>query len=214
MQMPIFMGLYYALQESVFFRLESLFGDAWIPNLAGPDMLLWWTEHIPFLSTPDDLGGMIYLGPFFNLLPLVSVGLMMYVQSKMMPKSEDPQIQMQQKTMKFMMIIMLFFFYKVAAGLCIYFICSSVWGMIERKLIPKQVAIPDEKGSGTGPKDKPEPSEPTGWLGKKKAAWKEKWAKILEEAGKQQNAQKEQRPAQAPAQQQPGNGNRKKKKKR
>lgn len=213
MQMPIFMGLYFALQESVFFRLESLFGDAWIPNLAAPDMLLWWTEQIPFLSTPEDLGGMLYLGPFFNLLPLISVGLMMYVQSKMMPKSEDPQIQMQQKTMKFMMIIMLFFFYKVAAGLCIYFICSSIWGMIERKLIPKEIAIPeDEKGSGNGPKDKPQPTEPKGWLGKKKAAWKEKWEQILEEASKQQNAQKEKRPEQTPGQQ--GNENRKKKKRR
>jgi len=209
LQMPIFMGLYYALQESVFFRLESLFGDSWIPNLAAPDMLLWWSEKIPFLSTPEDLGEMLYIGPFFNLLPLVSVALMMYVQSKMMPKSEDPQVQMQQKTMKFMMIIMLFFFYKVAAGLCIYFICSSVWGMIERKLIPKKVAIPDEKGPGHGPKDKSQPTAPTSWLGKKKAAWKEKWSAILEEAAKQQNAQKEHRPPQ-----QPGSDNRKKKKKR
>ncbi len=212
LQMPIFMGLYYALQESVFFRLESIFGDSWIPNLAAPDMLLWWTEQIPFLSTPDDLGAMLYIGPFLNLLPLISVGLMMYVQSKMMPKSDDPQVQMQQKTMKFMMIIMLFFFYKVAAGLCIYFICSSVWGMIERKLIPKKIAIPGDKGPGNGPKDKSQPTEPKGWLGKKKAAWKEKWERILEEAAKQQNAQKEKRPEQSPGQQ--GNENRKKKKKR
>ena len=72
-QMPIFMGLYYALQESVFFRLEPVFGSAWIPNLAAPDMLAWWSESIPFISEPEDLGGMIYLGPYFNLLPVIAV---------------------------------------------------------------------------------------------------------------------------------------------
>jgi hypothetical protein len=29
-------------------------------------------------------------------------------------------------------------FYKVAAGLCIYFIVSSAWGFCERKLLPKK----------------------------------------------------------------------------
>ncbi len=29
-------------------------------------------------------------------------------------------------------------FYKVAAGLCIYFIASSLWGFAERKLLPKK----------------------------------------------------------------------------
>lgn len=223
-QMPIFMGLYYALQESVFFRLEPVFGSAWIPNLAAPDMLLWWTENIPFISEPEDLGGMIYLGPYFNLLPVVAVALMMYVQSKMMPKSEDPQIQMQQKTMKIMMILMLFFFYKSAAGLAIYFICSSVWGMIERRLLPKKVDVPDEPkpSGGPSPKDreKPKAAEPQGWFGKKMAGWREKWDKILEEAQKQQQIQREQRGGQTPNEpgQLPpgprGPGGRKKKKRR
>jgi YidC/Oxa1 family membrane protein insertase len=216
LQMPIFMGLYYALQESVFFRLESVFGESWIPNLAAPDMLIWWTEGIPWISKPEDLGNTLYLGPYLNLLPIISVSLMMYVQSKMMPKSEDPQIQMQQKTMKIMMIVMLFFFYKVAAGLCVYFICSSIWGMIERKLIPKNVVLPDDPPPGSGPKDreKPKPAAPKGWLGKKMAGWREKWDKILEEAAKQQQHKSEQRPGQSPGQQQPGNGQGKKKKKK
>jgi len=223
-QMPIFMGLYYALQESVFLRLEPFL---WIPNLAAPDMLVWWTEDVPFISQPDDMGGMIYLGPYLNLLPLIAVGLMMYVQSKMMPKSEDPQIQMQQKTMKIMMVLFAFFFYKVAAGLCIYFICSSLWGMVERKLLPKNVTVPDEaKGSDGGPggRDKPKPAEPKGWLGKKMAGWREKWDKILEEAQKQQQLKSEQRasesqprpgvPTPGPGPLGPGPGKKKKKKKR
>ena len=207
-QMPIFMGLYYALQESVFFRLRPVFDSYWIPNLAAPDMLVWWTENIPFLSKPEDLGGMIYLGPYFNLLPVIAVSLMMYTQSKLMPKSDDPQIQMQQKTMKFMMILMLFFFYKSPAGLAIYFICSSVWGMIERQLIPKKVGLPDEPtpAAGPGPKDreKLKPVEPKGWLGKKMAVWREKWNKILQEAAKQQQHQRDNRGGQPRSEPGPG----------
>jgi len=40
--------------------------------------------------------------------------------------------------MKYMMIFFGFMFYKVAAGLCLYFIASSLWGFAERKLLPKK----------------------------------------------------------------------------
>ena len=193
----------------------------WIHNLAAPDMLVRWGENIPWISKPEDLGSTLYLGPYLNVLPLIAVGLMMYVQSKMMPKSDDPQIQMQQKTMKIMMILFAFFFYKVAAGLCIYFICSSLWGMVERKLLPKNIKAPDEKPAGGGPggwdkgKDKPKPAAPQGWLGKKVAGWREKWEQILEEAQKQQQLQREQRPeSPQPTPQGPGPGPGKKKKKK
>jgi YidC/Oxa1 family membrane protein insertase len=215
-QMPVFMGLYYALQESVFFRLEAL--TPWyIHNLAAPDMLIRWGEDIPWISKPEDLGSAVYLGPYLNLLPLIAVGLMLYTQSKMMPKSDDPQIQMQQKTMKVMMILFAVFFYKVAAGLCIYFICSSLWGMVERKLLPKNIKAPEETPTpaGPGPKDKPKPTAPQGWLGKKVAGWRERWEQILEEAQKQQQLQRDPRPG-GPSpngpQQPPGPGRKKKKK--
>jgi YidC/Oxa1 family membrane protein insertase len=199
LQMPIFMGLYFALQESVFFRLEPA-TPWWIHNLAAPDMLVWWTENIPWISAPESLGGTLFLGPYFNLLPIIAVSLMMYTQSKMMPKSDDPQVQMQQKTMKIMMILMLFFFYKVAAGLAIYFIASSIWGMIERRLLPKDIEkLEAERAAAAARKAEArgERGEPTGWLGKKMAGFKEKWDQILEEAQKQQQAQRDQRP-QAP----------------
>jgi YidC/Oxa1 family membrane protein insertase len=44
---------------------------------------------------------------------------------------------MQQKMMKYMSIFFGILFYKVAAGLCIYFIVSSLWGLAERQLLPK-----------------------------------------------------------------------------
>ena len=133
-QMPILMGLYFCLQESVFFRLQSFL---WAPNLAAPDMLIWWTEKIPYISTPSSMGGFNYLGPYFNILPLLAVTLIFLHQKLTMPPPTDEQQEMQQKMMKIMVFGMALFFYKVAAGLCIYFICSTGWALAERKLIPK-----------------------------------------------------------------------------
>jgi len=138
-QMPIFLGLYYALQESIHFRLNEFL---WMRNLAAPDMLIWWSESIPMLSTPASQGGFLYLGPFFNLLPIVAVGLMIVQQKMLTPPPTDEQQEMQQKMMKWMMIVFGFMFYKVAAGLCIYFIASSIWGVMERKLFPPPKPAP------------------------------------------------------------------------
>jgi YidC/Oxa1 family membrane protein insertase len=148
-QMPIMMGLYFCLQESVFFRLE---GFLWINNLAAPDMLVWWGESIPYISTPEDIGSFLYLGPYFNLLPLLAVGLMLYQQAKMMPPSTDPQAEQQRMMMKMMMVMMAVFFYKVAAGLALYFIVSTSWGIVERQLIPRATddKKPPEGGDGEG----------------------------------------------------------------
>jgi YidC/Oxa1 family membrane protein insertase len=137
LQMPIFMGLYFALQESIHFRLAE-FWPTWITNLAAPDMLFSWSQRIPFISRVEDYGSMLYLGPYFNLLPVIAVALMIVQQSMMTPPPTDEQQAMQQKMMKGMMVFFGLMFYKVAAGLCLYFIASSVWGFCERKLLPKK----------------------------------------------------------------------------
>ena len=154
LQMPIFLGLYYALQESIHFRLAPFL---WIKNLAAPDMLIPWYEKIPWISTPESYGGFLYLGPFFNLLPVIAVVLMIAQQSMLSPPPADEQQAMQMKMMKYMMVIMGLWFYKVAAGLCIYFIASSMWGFTERKLLPKRKPVP-----GAAP---PTPAKP-GLFGK------------------------------------------------
>ncbi len=145
LQMPIFMGLYYCLQESIHFRLAP-FWPTWIINLAAPDMLIPWTDKIPIISRPEDYGGFLYLGPFFNLLPVVAVSLMVVQQKYTMPPPTDEQQAMQQNMMKYMMIFFGLMFYKVAAGLCVYFIASSLWGFAERKLLPKK-----KPADGTAP---------------------------------------------------------------
>jgi YidC/Oxa1 family membrane protein insertase len=122
LQLPIFMGLYQALNHAVDLRLA---GFLWIDNLAAPDALF----RMPF-AIP-------YLGQEFNLLPLITI-VLFYVQQKMfMPPPANDEQAMQQKMMNFMMIFMGFMFYKVPSGLCVYFIASSLWGLGERKLLPK-----------------------------------------------------------------------------
>lgn len=141
LQMPIFMGLYFALQESIQFRLAS-FWPTWIVNLAAPDMLFGWGRSIWLISRDADYGGLIYLGPYFNLLPLFAVALMVVQQKLMMPPPADKEQEFQQKIMRYMMIVMGIFFYKIAAGLCIYIITSTLWGFAERKFLPKAKAKP------------------------------------------------------------------------
>lgn len=188
MQMPIFLGLYYALQESIHFRLAPF---AWSRNLAAPDMLLWWGEAIPWLTDPDNQGGMLYLGPYLNLLPFFAVALMVVQQKYLAPPPTSEEQEMQQKTMQWMMMFMGVLFYKVAAGLCIYFIVSSGWGLLERKFLPKKkaqtVAAPaksestaiQSKTRGKG-KPSPTPEEPLSWWGRMKKRWED----ILEQAQK------------------------------
>ncbi|HUR53861.1 MAG TPA: YidC/Oxa1 family insertase periplasmic-domain containing protein [Gemmataceae bacterium] len=195
-QMPIMMGLYFALQESIFFRLEPFL---WVQNLAAPDMLVWWGETIPFVSTPADIGGFFYLGPFFNILPVLAVGLMLWQQNKMMPPPTDEQMAAQQRMMKFMMIIVAVMFYKVAAGLCLYFIVSTAWGLIERKLIPKAEDKPADAGGATPPVEtngKPAtPAEaaiaakPKGVVGRFKQRLREKMEELQKKAEEQSKRQ-------------------------
>jgi YidC/Oxa1 family membrane protein insertase len=62
---------------------------------------------------------------------------MFFQQKMMMPPPADEEQAMQQKMMNFMMIFFGAMFYRVPSGLCIYFIASSVWGMVERWLLNK-----------------------------------------------------------------------------
>jgi YidC/Oxa1 family membrane protein insertase len=188
MQLPIFMGLYYCLQESVHFRLA---GFLWIDNLAAPDMMIWWSESIPLISDPDSMGmgflcfptNPFYLGPYFNLLPIVAVSLMLVQQKMLTPPPADEQQAFQQKLMKWMMVFFGIMFYKVAAGLCIYFIVSSLWGVAERKLLPKKpmpggAPPPGGGGGGGGPGRGPGPSGKGKGRGKKEKQPEGKMSKV------------------------------------
>ena len=143
-QFPIFIGLYRTLSVDIALRQAPFFpGMSWCSNLAGPDQLWNWTGVIPdFLSSTNG-----WLGPYLNILPLFAAGLMFVQQKLFTPPPSDEQQEIQQKVMKFMMIFMGLLFFKFASGLCVYFIVSSLWGVAERKLLPKSKPV---SNSATG----------------------------------------------------------------
>ncbi len=149
-QLPIFVGLYRSLMVDVELRQAPLFSESirWASNLAAPDMLWDWTGVMPHFITQTT--GFLGLGPYLNVFPLLTIALFIWQQKMFMPPPADEQAAMQQKMMQYMMIFMGIMFYKVACGLCVYFIASSLWGIAERKLLPKPVKtdLPSPTGSG------------------------------------------------------------------
>ncbi len=119
-QMPIFLGLWQALNNSVALRNSPFL---WISNLAAPDMLFKFPSEVPIL------------GPYFNLLPFAVVALML-VQTKLFaPPATTPEQKQQQQVMNVMLLVMAVMFYKVPSGLGLYFITSSLWSICERLLL-------------------------------------------------------------------------------
>jgi len=156
-QLPIFIGLYRCLSVDIHLRQAPLVpGVAWASNLAGPDQL--WRWPLPgFLA-----GETGFLGPYLNILPIITIVLFLVQQKLFTPPATDEQTRMQQQMMKFMMVFIGVMFFKVPSGLCIYFIASSIWGIAERLLLPKKTSPssasgashhspPRRSGSGDGP---------------------------------------------------------------
>ncbi|MEX2175532.1 MAG: YidC/Oxa1 family insertase periplasmic-domain containing protein [Pirellulaceae bacterium] len=142
-QLPIFIGLYRCLSVDIDLRDASLIpGIAWASNLAGPDKLFRWDGWMPAFVAEDAAG---WLGPFFNVLPLVTVALFLVQQKMFTPPATDEQTRMQQQMMTYMTVFMGVMFYKVPAGLCLYFITSSLWGICERKMLAKPKPPGDAK---------------------------------------------------------------------
>lgn len=135
LQLPIFMGLYRALSVDIDLRQKPIWDpNGWASNLAAPDQFLYWAD-----TMPDMIGGRGtgWLGPYLNILPIFVVVLFITQQKLFMPPATDEQTAMTQKVMTFMTLFMGLFFFRVPAGLCIYFIASSMWGIGERLLVKK-----------------------------------------------------------------------------
>ncbi len=134
-QIPIFIGLYRAVSVDIELRQQPLIpGLQWCSNLAGPDMLYYWANFMPDFVAGKGTG---WFGPYFNLLPIITVTLFIIQQKVLMPKATDEQTRMTQTMMMYMTVFMGVLFFKVPAGLCIYFITSSLWSLVERRLVKK-----------------------------------------------------------------------------
>jgi YidC/Oxa1 family membrane protein insertase len=169
-QLPIFLGLYRSLAVDIELRQAPLLSEAirWCSNLAAPDMLWRW-DGILFSFLAGETG---WLGPYLNVLPLVTISLFLWQQKMFLPPPADEQAAMQQKIMQYMMIFMGVMFFKVPSGLCLYFIASSLWGICERKLLPKTLgksAPPPAAPAGARPSAPTPNGNGSAARGKKKA---------------------------------------------
>ena len=106
LQLPVFVGLFYALRASIHLRQAPFFG--WIDDLSAPDELF----VIPGLEIP------------LRVLPLIMGGTM-FLQQKITPmQTPDPaQARMMMTIMPVMMTVL---FYQFASGLVLYWMMSNV----------------------------------------------------------------------------------------
>jgi YidC/Oxa1 family membrane protein insertase len=148
-QIPVFLGLWRSLMVDVELRDSPLLTHSirWCSNLAAPDMLFNWSSFMPswIVNGP----GILWLGPYFNLLPILALLMILWQQKKMMPPPADEQAAMQQKVMKYVMIFTGVLFFKVAAGTCIYLITSTLWGLGERQFLPKHKPVDGDNATET-----------------------------------------------------------------
>ena len=171
-QMPIWVGLYGALNAAIQLRHAAFLPSSWLPSgslflqdLSAPDELIRWQtplfipgQEIPLLGwLIGGLQGMLAGGPggitSFNLLPIF-VGVTFYLQQKMTPQpvATSPQMDQQRKMMNFMMVFFAVMLYSVPSGLCLYIVTSSVLGFFEQRYLKKHLAQP--------PQDAETPKEP------------------------------------------------------
>ena len=127
---PIFIGLFTALRVAYELRLQPFM--FWIDDLSRPDQLF--------------VLGLSWL-PYFNLLPIIMVGLWLWLQSST-PLPTDPQQRQMMKIMRFMPFIFGITLYNYASGLMVYMITSSVFGLCEQRLTKRLLGPVDPNAAG------------------------------------------------------------------
>jgi YidC/Oxa1 family membrane protein insertase len=113
LQLPVFIGFYYALQGAIQLRQQPFVG--WIDDLSRPEALF----VIPGLELP------------VRVLPLLMGGSMV-LQQKLTPTAMDPaQARMMLTVMPVMFTVM---FYQFASGLVLYWFVSTLLGIAQQVL--------------------------------------------------------------------------------
>ena len=124
LQFPFFIGMYQLLQSNYALRGAS-FIPGWIDNLAAPDTLFSW-------GTP-----IIFFGTSFHLLPII-LGVLTFAAGKINSWSQKQKGELtdQQKQMNSMAtilpLVMMFIFYNMASGLNLYWIFSTLFGLVQQ----------------------------------------------------------------------------------
>lgn len=129
-QLPFLFGMFDLLKSSFALRGAS-FIPGWIDNLTAPDVLFSWNTPIFFLGTS------------FHLLPFITGGLMFLQQRiSISMQNHNAPINEQQQQMKMMGNIMIpisiIFFYNMPSGLNIYWISSTLFGIVQEWFIRRK----------------------------------------------------------------------------
>jgi YidC/Oxa1 family membrane protein insertase len=119
LQLPVFIGLFFALRSSIELRHAPFVG--WIHDLSAPETLF----TIPGLDLP------------VRVLPLV-MGLSMVLQQKITPQPTiDPaQARMMMTIMPIMMTVL---FYKFPSGLVLYWFVSNILAITHQLVIGRKI---------------------------------------------------------------------------
>lgn len=134
LKLPFLMGMFYMLKSSFPLR-GAPFIPGWIDDLASPDILFTWNTPI------------WVIGNELHLLPIL-MGLVMFVQAKMTQKApKDPSLLTDaEKTQKMMgttmALVFAVMFYNMSSGLNIYFMMSTLFGILQQKMLMKRMQIP------------------------------------------------------------------------
>ena len=133
LQIPVFFGLFSALRVSFDLRQARFL---WVEDLSMPDRLLRLDldTHLPLIGTIE----------YLNVLPPLMVVLWI-LQQRLMPKPTDEQAARMQRMMMWMPVLFGVFLYNYAAGLSLYMITSSLFGIAEYTIIRRIWPIDDSE---------------------------------------------------------------------
>lgn len=121
LQIPVFVGLYSALMNTVELRHAPFL--LWINDLSAPDRLGPW--KLPFVQHPG-----------IPVLTLI-MGASMLAQQWMTPSAGDPQ---QQKVMMIMPIMFTFMFVNFPSGLVLYWLVNNILTIIQQYYMTRRTA--------------------------------------------------------------------------
>ena len=134
LQMPIWIALYSGLSSTFELRQQGFLpAITWIKDLSQPD-------HLIKFSQPFSLFGFLHFDGI-NIIPIL-MGVAYFLQQKLTPKpmASSPEQQQQQKMMQWMTLLFPLMLYSSPSGLNLYIFTSTVFGIIESRIVRKHIA--------------------------------------------------------------------------
>lgn len=141
LQLPVFYGLFSGLRTELELRQASFL---WVQDLSQPDHLVRFTTPVtnPLVSlgscclppgSSETISGL-------HLLPILMM-VAWFLNSWMQPRptATSPEAETQRKMMMFMPVMFGVMMYGYAAGLSLYWLVSSLVGIIESKIIKRSI---------------------------------------------------------------------------